>query len=100
MIKNLDTSVGFCDVIVDVQSPSDCNKLIKASTYDDCCYFEGMWGGVNRKSCIDLSPIRKDELDDYINELNKRPGVKIDKIVCNGHIISISSFILLLLFLL
>ena len=60
----------FCDCSPKVEKPSDCNDtFIKASEYDDCCYLEGKWKGKQTKTCIDLTPIRKDELESYIKEL-------------------------------
>ncbi len=101
MIKNTD----FCDERVKAKGPKDCTNLKLASTYDYCCYFEGKKKKDETtvyKSCIDLSPVRKDETDDYIKELNENDlfDIKIDKIECNSFNIAINFIYFLLIFLL
>ena len=89
----------FCDCSPKVEKPSDCNDtFIKASEYDDCCYLEGKWKGKQTKTCIDLTPIRKDELESYIKELNEDADTNIEKIICNSFNINISVIFFLLLF--
>ena len=95
IIKN----VTYCDALAEVTKPQDCKDLKRSSEYNFCCYFEGKWNGVYRKSCIDLSPIRKDETDNYIKEINSNEGYDVEKIECNSVVIHINFIFFLTLFL-
>ena len=94
-------SANFCNSDITATKPSDCTDLRRSSEYHFCCYFEGTWGGVaNKKSCIDLSPVRKDEVINYIEIINKETGYHIDKIICKSIFIKVNFvFLLFLLFL-
>ena len=97
LIKN----ANFCNSDISATKPSDCTDLRRSSEAHFCCYFEGTWNGVaNKKSCIDLSPVRKDEVNKYIEVINQETGYYIEKIVCNSTFIKINSiFLLFMLFL-
>ena len=101
MIKNTD----YCDERVKAIGPKDCKDLIRASIEDFCCYFEGKKKSdetIVYKSCIDLTPIRKESPDDYIKEANENTlfEIKIDKIECKSYNIAMNIIYFLLIFLL
>ena len=93
-------TVTYCDASAVVTKVEDCNNLKCSSEYNYCCYFEGIWNGVYRRSCIDLSPVRKDETENYIKEINANDGYNVEKIQCNSVINRINIVCLLLLFIL
>ena len=95
MIKNTD----FCDSRIVATGPKDCKNLRLSTEYDDCCYFEGIWNGVYKKSCIDLTPVRKEktETEKYRKKLNENENYDIEKIICNSAYIRIY-YIYLILF--
>ena len=92
-------TVTYCDASAVVTKVEDCNNLKCSSQYNYCCYFEGTWNGAYKKSCIDLSPVRKDETDNYIKEINANEGYNVEKIQCNS-IINRINIVCLLLFIL
>ena len=98
LIKN----ESFCDFTITATGPKDCNNLRCSTEYNQCCYFEGTWNGANKKACIDLSPARKDDIDNYIKEINANANANfnVEKIVCNSFFIEFKYISFLLLFLL
>ena len=97
-IKNTD----FCDNRIVATGPKDCENLITSTRSNFCCYFEGKYMGVEKKSCIDISNVRKKNINDYIKTLNADDNFdfNIKKIECDSPIIKINFFSFLLLFLL
>ena len=58
--------------------------------------------GTEKKSCIDISSVRKNDINNYIKTLNddKNFDFDIKKIDCNSSLLKINFFIFLLLILL
>ena len=69
-IKNIE----FCDLVVSATGPEDCKNLLKASYVNYCCFFKGKWKGQDYSACMDITPIRYNEMDNYIKEMNSQNG--------------------------
>ena len=97
-IKNTD----FCDDRIVATGPKDCENLITSTRSNFCCYFEGKYMGVEKKSCIDISNVRKKNINDYIKTLNNDENFDFDikKIECDSFLLQIKFFSFLLLILL
>ena len=78
-------SVEFCDLTVSATDPKECNKLIKASYTNYCCLFKGKWKGIDYPgNCMDLTPVRYNEMKEYIEETNKEEGYHIESLDCKA----------------
>ena len=84
-IKNIE----FCDLVVSATGPEDCKNLLKASYVNYCCFFKGKWKGQDYSACMDITPIRYNEMDDYIKEMNSQNGYKIEKIDCKSYYVQL-----------
>ena len=93
-------NVEFCDLTVSASNPGDCSKLIKASSCNFCCLFKGKWKGIDYSgNCMDLSPVRYNEMKEYIEEMNKEEGYDIQSLDCKSSYMQIGILYLILLFL-
>ena len=83
-------TIDFCDLEVSASSPSDCTNLLKGSYTNYCCLFKGRWKGIEYSgNCMDLTPVRFNEMKEYIEEMNKQDGYRIDEIKCNSFYLKI-----------
>ena len=83
-------SLDFCDLTVSASQPSDCTNLLKASYVNYCCLFKGKWKGIEYSgNCMDLTPVRFNEMKEYIEEMNKQSGYRIDEIKCHSFYLKI-----------
>ena len=93
---------NFCDDRIVATGPKDCANLICSMKSNYCCYFEGKYMGNEKKSCIDISSVRKNDINNYIKTLNEDENFDFDikKIDCNSSLLKINFFSFLLLILL
>ena len=93
-------TIDYCDGSTVATGPKDCTNLIGAHEFNSCCYFEGKYMGVEKHSCIDLTPVRKKDVDSYIKILNEDTSIDCDikKIVCGSSDVKINFLFFLLLF--
>ena len=89
-------SVEFCDLTVSASKLSDCVNLRKASYVNYCCLFKGKWKGIEYSgNCMDITPVRFNEMKEYIEEMNKQSGYRIEEIKCNSFYLKIGILFLI-----
>ena len=90
----------FCELLHSATKPDDCKGLAKADYSNHCCYFKGKWKGQVYSGCIDLTPVRYNEKDKYIKELNDQDGYDVEKIDCKSIYIGLNIFSMIIIFIL
>ena len=92
-------SIEFCDFAISAIEPKECKKLKKTSYTNYCCLFNGKWKGIDfPRNCMDLTPVRYNEMKEYIEEINKGEGNHIESLNCKAFDLQIGILYLFFMF--